>query len=170
MVKTSDHPTNKQSWIPQQSITTMPNYPPVFQPPQEAQQQQTQQQQQAPSFPAQMITYYIRSQEHPHGTTHQDWKPENIKLALPIIRRPKFPEVTQTSLRTLQPCIMFVAYSCKTQCRSMGICVHYQFVLGAKRCPDGLICDRCRVGRIPEVRLLQLTCLLSFLNRADRVL
>lgn len=41
----------------------------------------------------------------------------------------------------------------------MGICVHYQFVLGARRCPDGLICEMCeKVGTAKQAMMGERMC------------
>jgi hypothetical protein len=52
------------------------------------------------------------------------------------------------------PCILFVQFPCKQRCRSLGICIHYQFVIPCGKCPDGLICPACMRSNTQQVRPL----------------
>jgi hypothetical protein len=56
------------------------------------------------------------------------------------------------TLQALQPCILYVQYACRQRCRSLGICIHYQFVIGVRSCPDGLRCDQCIQSKTEQVR------------------
>ncbi|KIW92046.1 uncharacterized protein Z519_07028 [Cladophialophora bantiana CBS 173.52] len=96
-------------------------------------------QQQAP-----MAAFFIHSLDHPQGRIFHVVKPEDISFAPPVlIRRPPLPEPRQISLQMVIPCIFFVQYPCRQKCRSLGICIHYQFVVGCRTCPDGLRCPIC---------------------------
>jgi hypothetical protein len=73
--------------------------------------------------------------------------PPNIYL--PAIRpiHPN-PALTASSLHALAPGILIERYACAqdpdTKCKNKGTCVHYYFVLGARRTPDGLVCRLCK--------------------------
>src|SRR5947209_3161280 len=89
--------------------------------------------------PADTIAFFIKNSEFPQGQLFHVLKPEHISTAsLEVIQRPKVPEKRQAVLQLLEPCTLFVQYPCLQNCRSLGTCVHYQFVAGCRRCPDGL--------------------------------
>ena len=86
---------------------------------------------------------FVKSLEYPEGLQFRGTIPSNISRDPPKIKLPALPDVRASSLRLIHPSILFVQFSCPERCRSHGICVHYQFVLGCRRCPDGLVCDTC---------------------------
>ncbi|KAI1618508.1 hypothetical protein EDD37DRAFT_606437 [Exophiala viscosa] len=93
-----------------------------------------------------LSAFFIHSTEHPQGQIFFATKPaasERNSISPLRVKRPIDPTKTKHSLEALTPCTLFVQYRCKTKCRSLGICVHYQFVIGCRRCPDGLRCPRC---------------------------
>ena len=92
------------------------------------------------------VMFHVINDEHARGMHFHAPKPKAISFEPPAIRIPAFPGATQTSLKVMQPGIFFVEYDCDKHCRSLGICVHYQFVIGSKKCPDGLVCQRCKQG------------------------
>ncbi|KAK7890229.1 hypothetical protein LTR67_008114 [Exophiala xenobiotica] len=115
------------------------------------QQQQQQQRTECPPQPQTPLSesreigqFFVHSTEHPRGHRFFTPKPEEISfLPLPMIKRPDLAETRQLSLQCVPPCILFVQFPCKQRCRSLGICIHYQFVLPCGKCPDGLICPAC---------------------------
>ncbi|KAK5199185.1 hypothetical protein LTR99_001226 [Exophiala xenobiotica] len=115
------------------------------------QQQQQQQQTECPRQPHPPLSeareigqFFVHSTEHPRGHRFFTPKPEEISfLPPPMIKRPDLAETRQLSLQRVPPCILFVQFPCKQRCRSLGICIHYQFVLPCGKCPDGLICPAC---------------------------
>ncbi|KAK5458387.1 hypothetical protein LTS15_004467 [Exophiala xenobiotica] len=117
---------------------------PTTPPPQ--QQQQTECPPQAPplSESREIGQFFVHSTEHPRGHRFFTPKPEEISfLPPPMIKRPDLAETRQLSLQRVPPCILFVQFPCKQRCRSLGICIHYQFVVPCGKCPDGLICPVC---------------------------
>jgi hypothetical protein len=88
--------------------------------------------------------FYLINDEYPHGQLFHAPKPASISFEPSAVKKPAFPLITQKTIETLQPAVFFVHFDCTKNCRSQGICVHYQFVIGSKRCPDGLICERCK--------------------------
>ncbi|OAP63519.1 hypothetical protein AYL99_02746 [Fonsecaea erecta] len=98
-----------------------------------------------------VAAFFVRSLDHPQGQLFQMVKPEDISSAPPVVvKRPPKPEVRQISLQMLAPCVFFVQYPCQQKCRSLGICVHYQFVIGCRKCPDGLRCSACVQSKTEE--------------------
>jgi hypothetical protein len=111
-----------------------------------------------PLNPENLTAFFIHSTEHPQGQIFFAVQPAATATAHRSstapefeVRRPADPTKTQQSLAMLTPCTLYVQYPCKTKCRSLGICVHYQFVIGCRRCPDGLRCARCAVSDVQEV-------------------
>lgn len=101
--------------------------------------------------PREIGQFFIQSIDYPGGHFFVTPKPEEISHAdPPSIKRPSYPEMRQHSLGHFAPCIFFVQYPCKTKCRSLGICVHYQFVIPCGKCPDGLICSECIKSTSPQ--------------------
>jgi len=99
-----------------------------------------------------LATFYIHNVLHRSGQLFHVDKPADIPSAPPVtIRRPKFPEMRQLTICRFPPCIFYVQYPCEQKCRSLGICIHYQFVVNCKTCPDGLRCDLCVATGIEEV-------------------
>jgi hypothetical protein len=99
-----------------------------------------------------LATFYIHSALHCSGQFFHVNKPADIPNTPPVaIKRPKFPEMRQLSMRMLTPCIFYVQYPCEQKCRNLGICIHYQFVVGCKKCPDGLRCEVCVGSGVEEV-------------------
>ncbi|KIW48090.1 uncharacterized protein PV06_00710 [Exophiala oligosperma] len=99
--------------------------------------------------------FFIQSIEYPRGHFFVTPKPEEISHPdPPIIKRPCYPEMRRHSLDHFEPCIFFVQYPCRAKCRSLGICVHYQFVIPCGKCPDGLICSECIQGTSPQERIM----------------
>ncbi|OAL37406.1 hypothetical protein AYO20_03255 [Fonsecaea nubica] len=95
--------------------------------------------------------FFIRSLDHPQGQVFHMVKPEDISFTPPVVlRRPPLPEARQISLQMVVPCIFFVQYPCRQKCRSLGICVHYQFVIGCRKCPDGLRCSTCVQSNVEQ--------------------
>ncbi|KIV85804.1 hypothetical protein PV11_01461 [Exophiala sideris] len=96
--------------------------------------------------PSDLIAFFTHSTEHPQGQIFFAVKPaanEHNSTSPLKLKRPVDPLKTRQSLEALTPCTFYVQYPCKTKCRSLGICIHYQFVIGCRRCPDGLRCARC---------------------------
>ncbi|KIW65709.1 hypothetical protein PV04_07941 [Phialophora macrospora] len=88
--------------------------------------------------------FFLQNADYPQGELFHIIRPEHISSAPPAaIKRPPFPEKRQASLRMLEPCIFFVQFPCRQRCRSLGICIHYQFVGSCRRLPDGLRCPVC---------------------------
>ena len=103
------------------------------------------------SKPAETVALFIKNSELPEGELFSVVTPEHITSAAPGgIKRPPYPEARQAALQMLEPCVFFVQYPCPQGCRSLGICIHYQFVAGCRRCPDGLWCPAC-VQNVEEV-------------------
>ena len=97
--------------------------------------------------------FFIHNSEHPRGRIFHTVKPADIPIKPPIkVKRPTFPEMRRMSMQMLVPCIFFVQYPCIQRCRTMGICIHYQFVVGCRKCPDGLRCSICLQRNVEEVR------------------
>ena len=61
--------------------------------------------------------------------------------------RPAHPERLQSGLLNLRPTVVYAEYDCVQRCRSVGICVHYSFLLGCQEVPDGLVCEICKMAR-----------------------
>lgn len=96
--------------------------------------------------------FFIQSSEYPRGNFFRTVKPDDISTLPPIaVRPPAFPEMRKHSLQTLKPCVFFVQFPCRQMCRSMGICIHYQFVVGCRKCPDGLRCPICVESNVEQV-------------------
>jgi hypothetical protein len=93
------------------------------------------------------VMFWVQNDDHVRGSHVHTPKPKDISFDPPRITKPPFPAVTQASLRIMLPGIFHVEFDCEKHCRSAGICVHFQFVIGAKRCPDGLVCPRCRQAK-----------------------
>lgn len=70
--------------------------------------------------------------------------PDNLTLQLPKLIQPLNPEQRKATLMTLTPMIVYAEFTCPDVCRTRGICVHFSFVLGCKKAPDGLICQICQ--------------------------
>lgn len=98
-----------------------------------------------------MQAYFIRNNEHPNGIINQITRSMTTCLPRPpqIMKPPRYPETAKTSISNMQGLILITRFDCVQNCRSFGICSHYQFCCGVRNCPDGLICDRC-VGVAPE--------------------
>jgi hypothetical protein len=91
-----------------------------------------------------LATFYLKNTEHPAGKVMNAMRPEHISGEAQVaIKRPLHPERRQLSLQMMDPCVMFVQFPCRQHCRSLGICIHYQFVAGCRVCPDGLRCMAC---------------------------
>ena len=98
------------------------------------------------------VAFFIRNSDHPEGRLFHADKPEHITFDPPTaIKRPAFPEKRQAALQMLDPGTLFVQYPCQEKCRSLGICVHFQFIAGCQKCPDGLRCPLCMQSRMEEV-------------------
>jgi hypothetical protein len=97
-----------------------------------------------------MQAYFIRNSSHPSGLLQYCTRSPRTPPPLPLrpIAPPRFPDATKTSLAIMQPLIFVVRFNCSQNCRSFGICIHYQFCCGVKNCPDGLVCERC-LGHTP---------------------
>lgn len=96
------------------------------------------------------VMIYIINDDYPNGQHWHVPKPRNVGLRVPSLTKPPFPSITQASLTAAKPAVFFVEFACDKHCRTLGICVHYQFVLGSKKTPDGLICDMCK-GKADQV-------------------
>jgi hypothetical protein len=92
-----------------------------------------------------MQAYFIRNSSHPSGLLQYCTRSPKTPPPLPLrpIVPPRFPDAAKTSLATMQPLIFVVQFDCIQNCRSFGICIHYQFCCGVKNCPDGLVCEKC---------------------------
>jgi len=92
-----------------------------------------------------MQAYFIRNSSHPSGLLQYCTRSPRAPPPLPLrpTAPPRFPNVAKTSLATMQPLIFVVRFHCSQNCRSFGVCIHYQFCCGVKNCPDGLVCERC---------------------------
>ena len=101
---------------------------------------------------------FVKSLEYPAGLEFRGVVPSHINRDPSKIRLPTLPEVRVSSLRIIQPCILFVQFSCPERCRSYGICTHYQFVLGCRRCPDGLLCDCCHDASMEDAIIVDRVC------------
>jgi hypothetical protein len=96
--------------------------------------------------------FFLRNADHPQGKFFDIVRPDHISSAPPAaIKRPPFPEKRQVSLRMLEPCIFFVQFPCRQRCRSLGICIHYQFIGGCRTLPDGLRCSVCILSNVAVV-------------------
>lgn len=96
--------------------------------------------------------FYIRSSEHPKGQIFNVNRPVEISMLPPVpIKRPALPEMRERTLQMLAPCTFFVQYPCQQKCRTMGLCIHYQFVVGCRKCPDGLRCSLCIQSNVEQV-------------------
>jgi len=102
--------------------------------------------------PLTQSVFFLQSIDFQHGIFLQTKAPSSVTSTLHPLRRPRLLEVTKAILNLMQPCVLFVQFPCEKKCRSMGICIHFQFVIGTQRCPDGLICDRCMAGVPQKVR------------------
>ena len=99
-----------------------------------------------------LATFYIHSIFHRSGQLFHIDQPADIPTTPPVaIKRPQYPERRQLSMRMLTPCILYVQYPCEQKCRNLGICIHYQFVVGCRKCPDGLRCEICVASGVEEV-------------------
>lgn len=102
---------------------------------------------------------FLQNHEHPNGTTLEVPNPDfDSGLYMPVVR-PVHPEpsLTARTLSILAPGITIERYSCLQRCRNKGTCLHFHFVLGAKRTPDGLICAKCSKQRAEEIVSLRHT-------------
>jgi len=92
-----------------------------------------------------MQAYFIRNSSHPSGLLQYCTRSPRTSPPLPLrpIAPPRFPDAAKASLATMQPLIFVVLFDCSQNCRSFGMCIHYQFCCGVKNCPDGLVCERC---------------------------
>jgi hypothetical protein len=102
------------------------------------------------------VVFHLINDDYPYGVNMQAPQPASISLEPPKVKKPPFPAATQTSLQSAKPAIFYADFNCAKHCRSLGICIHYQFVLGSKRCPDALICDACKRPGIEQVVSLTL--------------
>lgn len=102
-----------------------------------------------------LATFYIHSIFHRTGQLFHVDQPADIPTTPPVtIKRPQYPERRQLSMRMLTPCVLYVQYPCEQKCRNLGICIHYQFVVGCRKCPDGLRCEVCVASGVEEVSAL----------------
>ncbi|OCT49332.1 hypothetical protein CLCR_05085 [Cladophialophora carrionii] len=93
---------------------------------------------------ASTASFFLRNADYPQGEVFHIIRPDHISSAPPgAIKRPQSPEMRQAALQVLEPCIFFVQFPCRQSCRNLGICIHYQFVGGCRRLPDGLQCPVC---------------------------
>lgn len=107
---------------------------------------------QPPSEAREIGQFFVHSTEYPRGHRFFTPKPEEISFLPPLaIKRPDLAETRQLSLQRVPPCILFVQFPCKQRCRSLGICIHYQFVVPCGKCPDGLICPACMRNNTQQV-------------------
>jgi hypothetical protein len=102
--------------------------------------------------PLTQSVFFLQNIDFQHGILLQTKTPSSVTSTLHPLRRPRLMEVTKAILNLMQPCVLFVQFPCKRKCRSMGICIHFQFVIGTQRCPDGLICGRCMDEAPKKVR------------------
>jgi hypothetical protein len=102
------------------------------------------------------VVFHLINDDYPYGVNMQAPQPASISLEPPKVKKPPFPAATQTSLQSAKPAIFYADFNFPKHCRSLGICIHYQFVLGSKRCPDALICDACKRPGIEQVVSLTL--------------
>lgn len=100
---------------------------------------------------------FLQSDDYPQGRVIYLPRPPDISPSAPLeIRRPRFPEKRKRALQMMDACQLYVQFPCVQKCRSLGICVHYQFIAGCRRCPDGLICRICMGRNCDMVRLSSL--------------
>lgn len=98
-----------------------------------------------------LLWYFHTSRDCPRGTFLRTFKPPSmVTLSNRPIAPPNNPIQIQTSLIRLPPRVLFVQFPCEEQCRTLGICVHFQFLIGTRRCPDGLICEECSYPSTPQ--------------------
>src|ERR1700761_3127276 len=81
---------------------------------------------------AETAAFFLRSSDYPQGAIFHVARPEDISLTPPAIKRPPSAEMRQAALQMIRPCVFFVQYPCLQKCRSLGICIHYQFVAGCR--------------------------------------
>lgn len=124
-----------------------------------------------------LATFYIHSIFHRSGQLFHIDQPADIPTTPPVtIKRPQYPERRQLSMRMLTPCVLYVQYPCEQKCRNLGICIHYQFVVGCRKCPDGLRCVVCVASGVEEVSApptylpKNLSCLVPTLFHSSRPL
>jgi hypothetical protein len=98
-----------------------------------------------------IFLFYLVNINSPRGQYWQTEAPGSVTSILHPLRKPRAPALAAATLGLLQPWVFFVQYGCDQRCRSMGICIHFQFVLGAQRCPDGLICRICKNSGLQKV-------------------
>ena len=94
---------------------------------------------------ANRVKVYLTNNDFPQGTVVEVPAPDLPSgLYMPAVRpvHPN-PALTTQTLNIMQPGITFERYRCAKKCRNQGTCVHYHFVLGARRTADGLICAKC---------------------------
>lgn len=72
--------------------------------------------------------------------------------------RPRDPERLQSALRLISPKVLYARYNCVEGCRSRGICLHISFLLCGRSCPDGLICQICRISGHEEGYVVERMC------------
>lgn len=92
-----------------------------------------------------MQAYFVRNSSHPSGLLQYCTRSPRTPPSLPLrpIAPPRFPDAAKASLAIIQPLIFVVLFDCSQNCRSFGMCIHYQFCCGVKNCPDRLVCERC---------------------------
>ena len=78
---------------------------------------------------------------------------------LPALVTPSNPELVQSTLKLMKSMIVYALFECDDGCRSRGMCVHFSFLLGCRRVPDGLICPRCQETRTERPYAAQRICL-----------
>jgi len=71
-----------------------------------------------------------------------------ITMRLPEVIAPAEPELVRSTLKMMNAMIVYAQYECVDECRSRGICVHFSFLLGCRKAPDGLICPSCQAAKI----------------------
>lgn len=99
-----------------------------------------------------IAAFYVHNCDFPQGKIFHTPKPDDISMSPPVvIRRPAFPEMRKLTMQILMPCIFYVQFPCSQKCRTMGICIHYQFVVGCRKCPDGLRCPVCVRSKVEQV-------------------
>ena len=95
-----------------------------------------------------MQAYFIRNKDYPNGV-QQLVRSSTPLVSLSPIKPPRYADAARASLACLKSVIFVTHFECEQNCRSFGICSHYQFACGVRHCPDGLICDKCS-GAAPE--------------------
>ena len=96
---------------------------------------------------------FLENKDYPNGTILEVPKPDfDGNEYLPVIypTHPK-PQLTARTLGSLSCGIAIERYGCLQKCRNKGTCIHFQFVLGVKRTPDGLICAKCSKEGTDEI-------------------